>query len=375
MNKYRRFEDCRNEKGQMLANLKRNCGSGSIYLFKMMDGQEFRISTKIKTQSCVLDTSTYSRVQKKANLLITIGLREKKQEKPHIWSIKSIIGEIYDIYMKQMNAGSYAKGSFEAMERSFERIILYWGDKFPTDINRENWDKFQSWHESKWPKQDQFNVTKYMRVLRTYCLEREYIRGRPKITDRYAKARREIRKKKKSRVYTTDEIIALDMACENDYERLSLRLAYMMAFRISDCIQLKWSRVFLEEDPPIITFSEGEDKADFSGKVPIADDVVDILKNLSHESDWIFFQEKDKNQHIKTQQIDFKKIRRVANITHGTFHSLRHFRLSEDFNNPLFTSTQVCLIRRVSMQTAMEHYIHVRKQDLELLRNAGKIKL
>lgn len=294
--------------------------------------------------------------------------------------LKKDFEEVASYYESSAKAGDIEWATVKALKISFAKLQPYWDNKEPIDISKVEWEKYLDWYELKYPSHTQFNVKKFMGILLSHLLEKGLVSKRPSIRDRNAKRDREARKKKKSRVFTDDEIIALENACIDDMERLSLRLGYQMAYRISDVCWLSWERINLDSEVPYVNFSGSDDKAGFQGKTPISSDVLSILQDLKNKVPsncaFVFPQKRDPSKPIKTQVMDsiWRKLKVRGGLSYGTFHSLRHYRLSRDFKNPAFTANQVCLMRRISMNTAEQHYIHAELSDLIKLKDSGSIE-
>jgi integrase len=213
-----------------------------------------------------------------------------------------------------------------------------------------------------------------MRQLTRQLNERGTISRRPKVIDRYAKKERLARKVKKADdTYSRTEYVRIMRAAE-PIDRIKVSLGYRLAFRISDVCSLEWSRVSLDPDDPVIKF-RGDDKATKFVQVPLPGCVFWRLRRLKDEaggSRWVFPQERNQTQPIKTQQFDFKALRERAKVTRGTFKTFRHTRLSLDFGNPKLSQAHVMIMRRVSYQVALEHYIHPNSDDRRQMRAGSR---
>lgn len=367
------LEQCLDVDGKKWRGYFRDPVSGVIYFQKQVEKKRARFSTGIKSPSHCITEIELKKIERIALAELAAIMRGEKIKSKAEPVIADEIERIKDDYQKRAKSGDIAHHTLNTVNSSYAKLLPFWSRGFPKTITKEKWTEYQDWFEKQYPGENQFNVTKYMKVLVSHCIERGLLLHRPKIRDRHAKKQREARKRAKARVYIDQEILALDKACESDFERLAIRLGYMMGFRISDVVNLSWERIHLKRKTPFISFTEGDDKADYEGRTPIPDDISEILARLTRESKWVFPQKLNLDQHIRPQQFDFIKIKELAKVKWGTFHSLRHYRLSKDFKDPRYTSMQVCLIRRVSLDTAKEHYVHTEESDLELMRNAGSL--
>lgn len=360
------FEPIKDENGNQLKHFKRDSVTKIIYRHEMISGINFRFST---------GETEISKAQKRANVKIAEYFRKGRDKA----SIQSLIKDELELvrrhYKESAESGSIAVGTYVSTKNAILKLLPFWGNLLPLEISKEKWSQYQDWYEATYEGQNQFNTTKTMKILVTHLIERGILLRRPTIRDRNAKKSSEKRKKLKSRVFTDAEILAIDASCNGDIEQAGIRMMYMMGFRIGDVVNLSWDRIHLEEKVPYIRFTEGDDKADFQGMCPIPDDVVSILKRMERISKWVFPKKSNPLEHWKPQSFDqrWRKIRGRSKVEHGSCHDLRHFRLTRDFKNKDFTSAQVCLVRRISLKTAYDHYIHAEMSDLELLRNAGSI--
>lgn len=262
------------------------------------------------------------------------------------------------------------------IRQAMERVDEYWGQEFCEVFDAEDfqdrWAAFREWHKGAYPGQTMFNVIKYARNFSKFLHEKGLTRKLPRLPNPDAKIEKLRLKKKKLKIYSREEFVRLCRACDRR-GRLLCRMGYRLAFRISDCVTLKKSMVNLDPADPTIQF-EGDDKADTFVKVPLTPDVVRGLRwqmAQCPESEWVFPQERDPSKHIKTQQFDFKMARKRAGVAHGTFHTLRHTRLTLDFGNAKIPQVMVMALRRVSLLTALAHYIHPTEADRKIMREVS----
>lgn len=367
------LKSCIDERGTPTHNFKIDFNTGLIHFHEVVDGIDFRFPT---------EKTDLIEAKKMAKIRISKYFRENdgKAPAPKHSALKGELALLVKHYEAKAASGDIAPGTVATTKLAVSKLEPFWGDKAPSEITRDKWEEYQTWFENTYNGQNQFGVKKTMNVLVTHLLEKGLISRRPSIKDRTEKRARELRKRKKSKIFNDVEVVALDKACLNDIERLGIQLGYMMGFRISDVMNLSWDRINLEHNPPYINFTEGDDKADYTGKCPVPDSTVEILRRLEPnkaKSNWVFHQKKDPSKKWKTQIFDslWRLIKIRSGVTHGSFHGLRHYRLTRDFKNPAFTPAQVCMIRRVSMAVAAEHYIHPELSDLEILRNSGVVKI
>lgn len=270
-------------------------------------------------------------------------------------------------YGRRAQAGDISENSLKAIENSFRHLKTYWGELGPKDVTKEKWAEFQDWFEAQSPGASQFNVKKYMTVLVRKLHEDGKLKKKFVVTDRFARRETVARRKKKNWVYTKEEIDALDKACSGIEERIQLRLGYLMGFRVSDICRLTWERIVIGGKYAYVEFTGNDDKAGTVAQCPIPNALLEMILTLSRKSKFVFHQKRNPDRPLKPQQINFNEIKRRAKVTRGSMHSLRHYCLSRDFTNPKLTMSQVCKMRRVSMQVAQAHYIHMSEDDMRIL--------
>lgn len=375
------LQKCLNEVGNELQGWRWDPESKCIYHYKTIDKHNLRFSTGVKFEKPEQDAvakipnAILNKAIREANLEISRRLKSEESSKSVKPLLREIIAKIIKRYEAKPNPTYKKNHTLNSVRSSFAKLDQYWGPLFPDQITSEGWDEFQDWWDLQYAGFNSFNVTKHMRILRNECIERGYLSLKPKIIDRNKKVQRLKRNKKKDWVYTNQEIFDLDQkGCATDQERIVVRFGYQNAFRITDALSIKWSQLYLGRKVAIYKF-QGEDKAETYNGAPITDELRELLNNhpKTQGSDFVFPQRSNYLKHITPQGFDFEAIKTRAGVTRGTFHALRHFRLSTDFKNHKFTTIQVCLLRRISLREAFENYVHADQGDMELLQNAGSL--
>jgi len=314
---------------------------------------------------------------------------KKRLEKPEDKAkrVHSLISDEIEKYEairnKDLEAGEIEASTFAVIRRALKPINDYFGPQFPeifeADDWPDTWDKFCEDWRSKNPGETMFNVVKYATAFTRHLHNRGVIRVRPQIFDRHFKKEKLRLKKKRQRIYTTDEAKDILNNPPSLRDRIIGRLGYENAFRIDDCCTLEESQINLDQDDPYVQF-QGEDKAGTFIKAPLSKKLrsqisewIDTLKRDGIESQYLFPQLRNPKQPIKPAQVEFTKVIRAAGVNYGTHHILRHTRLTLDFGNPNIPQLMVCLLRRVSLRTAQEHYIHPTKSDrMRMIEQLGE---
>lgn len=270
--------------------------------------------------------------------------------------LKEEIDRILSDYEKRSKAGDISPETLRACKSAFNKLRTFWGDLSPSEITKEKWSEFQDAAETKEPGASQFNQTKYFRILSNrlgiLC----------DIKDRYSRRETSARRKRKNWIYSDEEIKALDAACRLPTERLFIRLGYLMGFRVSDVVRLSWDRIVIEGSAKI-EFGGSDDKGHFIGRLGIPKSILEILIGLPRNGKWVFPLPSNSAKHLHTRQLDFLSIRNRAGIDRGTFHALRHYRLTKDVASGK-PHGLICKFRRVSMKILMEHYLHPQDEEM-----------
>ena len=278
-------------------------------------------------------------------------------------------------YEMRFKSGDISLNSIRAAKLSLGKLKIFWGDKDPSKLTTELWEKFQVKYDDKF-HENQFNLCKFAVVLVNDLYARGVISKKPVLKNMFARRERDARRKKKNWLLTKEQVEALDKACKTDKERLGIQLGHRLAFRISDVVRLSWERIVIANDgktqKAYITFEGEDDKAGFVGNLPIPNDLIELLLRIEKRGPWVFPQSRNENQHLITQQFPFNEIKERAGIKKGGFHDLRRYRLSLDFKNPKLTPALVCKMRRISLPVAMENYVKTNEDDMDLILRESK---
>lgn len=267
----------------------------------------------------------------------------------------------FDEFLKKSKSGGDRPNTQISKANSVKRLKPYFGEDFPNDVTSERWLLYLG---AEARNINLFNLTKHFRAICKNLHEVGVMVNKPKIFNPNRKKEEVARRRSKNRIFTQSDISRMDGCCDED-QRLCLWLGYTMAFRMDDCLRLTWDRI--DFGKRFIEFFGDDNKTEFVGKVPISDKVLELLSNRP-QGDGLILNGKT------SQQMKFKAVTTAANVFSGTFHTLRHTRLTEDFGNPDLPQAMVCKIRRVSLAVALAHYIHPSDSDMEKFRNTGKVK-
>lgn len=327
----------------------------------------------------------------KASRIIPIKLKEKKdKEKKRKSANTKLIGDYLDDMLDKNSHFHASKKNpvsdetLESYKTSVAKLKPFFEGYLPDELTpdplefqeaglefKDPWIEFTKYFQVTYPGYNFFNVNKHFRALCKYLHENGLMKKRAKIFNPFEKKEKIARRKKTQRIFTPEEVLLMDAVCNED-QRLALWLGYDQAFRQDDCVNLEWTRIHLGAAPHVI-FHGDDNKAGFVGKIPLSDTCAELLRERRKKSTsyLVFPLKTDDSRQMLVQQFEFEKVIRNSGVNHGSHKTLRHTRLTEDFGNPELDNALVMKIRRVSLQVALEHYIHPTDSDFEKFRNTS----
>jgi len=314
-----------------------------------------------------------------------LDYNEKKKKKQKV-ELQKLLGEHFDDFLVRSEKDGNKESTLETKKNSVKHLRDFFGNYLPNEIIptheqehdpnfKSMWLQFVDHMQKKHPNYNMSNLTKHFRAVVRFLHNDGVIKKKPKVFNPLRQVENIRRKKKRHRIYSHEEISLMDTVCNED-QRMALWLGYDMAFRLSDCVRLTWDRVDLNKSNPIIVFHGDENKTGFAGRVPISNTCAELLleKRKSKISNFVFHLKSDPEQQMLEQALKFEEVVRRSGVNYGSHQLLRHSRLTEDFSNPNLDNALVMKIRRISLQVALEHYIHPTDTDLEKFRNTSKIR-
>lgn len=351
-----------------------------IYWIKKSMGEVEKVSSGVKYtgQGSILKASRIfpSKISE---------LKDKKKKKTKFDSQK-LLGEHFDDFLVRSEKDGNKVSTLETKRNSVKHLREFFGSYLPSEIiptsEQENdpsfksmWLQFVDHMQKKFPDYNMSNLTKHFRAVVRFLHNEGIIQKKPRIFNPLRQAENIRRKKKRYRIYAHEEISLMDAVCNED-QRMALWFGYDMAFRLSDCVRLTWDRVDLNKSNPVIIFHGDENKTGFAGRVPVSDTCAELLieRRKSKISKFVFHLKSDPEQQMLEQGLKFEDVVRRSGVNYGSHQMLRHSRLTEDFSNASLDNALVMKMRRVSLQVALEHYIHPTDADLERFRNTSKVK-
>lgn len=310
-------------------------------------------------------------------------------------TVRLLISELLAKYIEsrksEVQTGELKEVTHKIIIRSLRPVVEYFGEEFPEifeqkeDPSKDQKDFKHLWREfvEHYKETNERvgdipcieNIAKYVNAALKWAHESGFIKTRVRVADPYRAQARKARKKKKNFVFSRrDYVMMRRRACRRD--RLIIMLGGELAYRITDCVSLKWSHLILDGEDPVIKI-EGDDKAHYFVDIPLSKRLVRALSYYKRDysnsgSDYIFWQVTNPKQHIKPQQAEITQAMRKAGVKRGTHHHLRHCRLTEDFSNPLLPQAEVLAIRRVSYEVFLEHYFKQTAEARKRIREGSR---
>lgn len=344
-----------------------------IYLWKSVENKKIKFSTRVK----VPDTAKAKRVAIR-ELMRRLTKRKVRSQ--------SLIKDELELWLKVKESEGHKYDTMNNIRRAKRQIEEFWGSKFPNEINRDGITAWYSWWKETYPDIQMENAVKYLRNFCRYLAEKvidgfPLLPAIPTIRDPGAKDARARRQKKKERIITAAELKMIRAAAPDRDAELAALIMYTMATRVAETLSMRFGEEVLMVDPLKYRWRVGQNKANLWGEHYFHPALVPLLKQLSSKREsegtiFLFPQGRDNQKCLKEQQIDWQAWRDRANLGwHWTPHTFRHTCLSNLFNNPKNAPALICKLYRVSMPTAMEHYIKPTEEGTLSMREAIPVSL
>jgi integrase len=338
-----------------------------IYYKKMIDRVLYKFST-----SQTIPALAY----KFAPKMLKDKMDEEKKPTLSRNIFRDYFPQFLDFKKKQVADGEIKLATVKVIERTEPKILDFWRNKFLNklderyDVKRKNlecwekqFDEYVKWFRENYPKETMFNALKYLNAYVNWMHRNGLIRRRINFKDPNAKVERKKRKVENTKILSDSEIQSL-LEKANQRQQLAILFGYFMAFRISDVTELSWDRINLDPDDPYIEFL-GDDKEETFGRAPINGPLFIALVELKKvaKSKWVFPQRRNPEKHFWPQNLYMEVLFEKAGLPDESFHILRHTRLTLDFGNPKIPDSDVMIMRRVSYEVALDHYLHPNKDS------------
>lgn len=347
--------------------------TGVIYFRKTYNGRRIKFSCKT------------------TNITVAIRFANKefdsKTGKSKKGLARSLIKDELPLWLKVKDAEGLKPDSIKNVRNGIKQIEAFWGDKFPDEITRDNLSEWPAEFAKQYPGQQMENAIKQMRGFCRYLAEKSVngvplLPTVPKITDPNRKKIMAARKKKKERIFTSDEFKIIHSTAEEPLEALVVLFMYTMATRIDETLNLCFDdQILLDVEPPVYRWSVGQNKADLWGQHALHPILIGPLTELrkqrtAERTSRLFPQKKDNSKPMREQMIGWKGWRKRAALDwHWTSHTMRHTCLSNLFNDERNPQALICKLYRVSLAVAIETYIKPTKSGIEKMRTAIEVSL
>lgn len=330
-----------------------------LYFEKRHGGQRVKFSTKT-----TVDNFTKARIFANQEFDRRIG------KAPRIKARTLIKDELSSwLLVKETEGNDY--DTMNNVKRAARQIDEYWGEKFPSEISPDSISAWYSWWKVNHPDIQMENAVKYMRNFCNYLVTKvidgsPLISAVPKLQDPNLKEIKANRIRKKEKIITREDFKKIFETAESDEHRLLVLFMYTMGSRITETLSLKFGEEMVKEDGVwIYRWRFGQNKADLDGRHHVHKKCWDLIERRKIEveamgTNLLFPQLKDKAEPLKEQQIEWQLWRDRAKASlYWTPHTFRHTCLTNLFSNPNAPQAMICKCYRVSIQTAMQSYIHV----------------
>lgn len=348
-----------------------------IYFLKSIENKKIKFSTRVKTT----EAHAFSKAKRFANSELRDRLNRRKGV------LRSIIRDELELWFKVKQTEGISKATLIKVESAKNQIAEFWGDKFPSEITRDNLTNWYSWWAENHSDIQMENACKYMRNFSKYLAEkiengRPLLAGVPPIKDPLAKEIKAQRKKKKESIISNSDLKAIIAAAESPEHEFLALFMYTMAARVDETLKLRFGHeILLEQNPPIYRWTLGQNKADLWGEHDLHPVLIPRLQEIKTKrdaegTDLIFHQLRDAKKPLKPQQVDWNAWRARAKVSfHWTAHTFRHTCLTNLFNDEKNPQALICKLYRTSLAVALDTYVKVTTSGKSKMRDAITVNL
>lgn len=360
-----------------------------IYFLKSIENKKVKFSTKITLPEEASEAvAAIAKAKRFANRELTRRLAKKKVR------LQSLIKDELELWLKVKESEGHKYDTLNNIRRAKRQIEEYWGEKFPREITRDHLTAWYTWWSENHPDIQMENAIKYLRNFCGYLAEKivdefPLLPAVPTIKDPGFREARARRQKKKERIIAPAEFHKIhkaatkisDVVSKEDAQLLVLFM-YTMAIRVDETLRLRFDEeILLDLDMPVYRWRVGQNKADLWGEHAIHSSLIEPLRALrlrrnAQGTKCLFPQLRDNQKPLREQMVDWDGWRTAANLGwRWTPHTFRHTCLSTLFNDEKNPQALICKLYRVSLQTAMEHYIKPTQSGILKMQNAIEVSL
>lgn len=300
--------------------------------------------------------------------------------------VKNTISEELDLFLKVKDAENLSYFTIKSYQRGVKDIKEFWGDRMPTEINRDTLTEWYAW----WAVHKDIEMENVVKWMRNFCkyLSQKVVNGLPilpavpTIRDPNKKQIEIARANNKERIITPDEFKIIYHKAEDWISQIIVLFMYTMGTRIDETLKLEFDKtIFLDDQIPKYRWLAGQNKADLVGQHALHTALIKPLNRLKalRESEGtmkLFPQKKDNSKSISEQQIEWEFWRERAELGwHWTPHTFRHTCLTNVLNDPRVPQLVACKQYRVSPQVALKVYMKTKAETMLSLRDVVEVKL
>lgn len=348
-----------------------------IYFLKSIENKKIKFSTRVKKS----EPNAIGKAKRFANS----ELRERLNRRKGV--IRTIIRDELPLWHKVKETEGISSATLIKVASARDQIAEFWGDKFPSEITRDNLTAWYSWWAENHADIQMENACKYMRNFAKYLAEkiengRPLLASVPPIRDPQAKEIKAQRKKKKENIISNADLKAILAAAESPDDELLALFMYTMATRIDETLKLRFGHeILMDGGHPIYRWTLGQNKADLWGEHDLHPVLIPRLKELKARrdiegTDLLFHQSRDVKKALKPQQVDWEEWRIRSKVSfHWSAHTFRHTCLTNLFNDEKNPQALICKLYRTSLAVAIETYVKVTTSGKAKMREAIKVDL
>lgn len=342
-----------------------------IYFIKSHNGKKVKFSTKQRVPNGVA-------AKRFANAEFDRRTGKNKR------FVRTLIKEEIPLWLKVKESEGLDPGTMLAVRRCARQIEEFWGNRLPSEINRDSFAEWVKWWAETYPHlQMETQISKFNNFC-TY-LHEKIVNGQPLLASkvRFRDPKRHeikaVREKKKQRIITPAEFQIIMQRAPGEIERLIVLFMYTMATRIDETMTLSFDRVDLEAEIPLYIWRTGTNKAKRIGSHALHLSLIEPLRALKRQREaegttYFFPQKLDNKKPLKPQQIEWGSWRVRAGLGwHWTPHTFRHTCLTNLFNDARNPQATIIKQYRVSLQVALDTYVKVTNESMLVLRDSIEV--
>lgn len=318
--------------------LQRNPASGMWYVRKFVTGKgEICRSTKEKRSKSKAKT---------AALKILTEFMGSAQ-KGYVYLFSDIAEEVL-----RLKALKSFKTRESARIHIKNHLLPFFGGMRIDQINEGTWEQYILHSQLKKLGRKLFNDRKHMVMVMKHAFKKGLL-SRP------LEFRNPDPKVEAGKIYESGALSSLLQNAKPDM-RLQILMASTMGMRRSEILLLSWERVDLVKE--IIHLRASDTKIRRSRSIAINPDVMEILKDRSKDSPWVFPHREDKSKPCKSHKTSWGSCKRLAKVE-GRFHDLRHTFLSNMLLVHKVNPVHLSVYAGVSLEVIQQVYLHPSVED------------